>query len=167
MVEESGERTVVGFRDWQSSFGVYCGLTVDALAFEARHQLEGLVGQHQCTALAIDMSPVGYLPSSLLGVFIGLFKGGVQVELLHPSPSIRESLEVTKLDRFFTVRVRPALRSPRKAADGLPGPASDQWRMGQRRVLGFPGFSSGLSGCFLRAARYSAAYARRRGCGDI
>jgi hypothetical protein len=103
-VERTGERTVVSFTDWRSTFGAFYGVTADAFASKARDQLEELIAEHGCTVLTVDLSPVGRLPSSLLGVFIALSKSGLQIELLHPSPAVCEALEVTKLDQLFTVR---------------------------------------------------------------
>jgi anti-anti-sigma regulatory factor len=107
-VQQTGERTVVRFNDWLSSFGAFYGVTADAVASEARDQLEELIDEHGCTILAIDLSPVRRLPSSLLGVFIALSKGGLQIELLHPSQVVCEALEVTKLGRFLTIRDYPS-----------------------------------------------------------
>ena len=71
---------------------------------QARSELDALVGEHQCKTLAIDMASVKSLPTSFLSLLTSLSKQGVQIELLHPLRVVRESLELTKLDRFFTIR---------------------------------------------------------------
>jgi anti-anti-sigma regulatory factor len=103
VVEQAGERTVVSFPDWQSSFGHLHGPEVETSVATIWDQLEDLVSQHQCKTLAIDTSSVGFLPSSFLAMLIGLFKNGVSIELLRPSPAVREILRSTKLDELFTV----------------------------------------------------------------
>jgi hypothetical protein len=104
VVEETGDRTVVSFRDWQSSMDALYWSGADVLVFKARTELEGLIDAHQAQTLVVDMSSVNPLPSSLLGLLISLSKNGVQVELLRPSPTVREALAVTKLDQFFTIQ---------------------------------------------------------------
>jgi anti-anti-sigma regulatory factor len=104
VVEEAGERLVVRFRDWRSSSEAFHGVMADTLAFETRHELEGLIDEHPCAVLAIDTSQMHRLPSSFLGVLIALSRGGLQIELLNLSPSVRQSLEVTRLDKLFVIR---------------------------------------------------------------
>jgi len=104
VVEETGERTFVRFLEWRSSFEAFYELSPDAFTSEIRDQLESLIDEHQCAVLAIDMSSVEPLPSLFLGLLIALSKSGVQIELLHPSPIVRESLEISKLDQFFTIQ---------------------------------------------------------------
>jgi len=103
VVDEVGERTVVRFDDRHSYFEAFRGLMADAIASEARHQLEELASQHQCEVLAIDVSAADHLPSSFLGALIALSRGGPRIELRHLSASAREAMEVTNLDRFFTI----------------------------------------------------------------
>jgi anti-anti-sigma factor len=98
------ERLVVRFRDWRSSYEAFRGLMLDVIATKARQQLEELTRKQRCNVLAIDASDVDRLPSAFLGVLIALSKSGLQIELLHLSPSVRQSLKVTKLERFFTIR---------------------------------------------------------------
>jgi hypothetical protein len=47
------------------------------------------------------MTPVDPMPSVLLGLLATLRKGGVEIELLHASASVRTMLEVTNLKPFF------------------------------------------------------------------
>jgi hypothetical protein len=104
VVKETGERTVVGFRDWQSSIDALYWSGVNALALKARNELEALIAEQQCKTLAIDMAAVEPLPSSFLALLISLSKNGVQIELLNPTAVVREGLGITKLDQFFTIR---------------------------------------------------------------
>ena len=103
-VEQRGDRTVVSLHDWQSSMEMFYWPSADSFASKIRSQLDELISEQQCRTLAINMSSVTLLPSSFLGVLIALCKGGVRVELVHPSPTVREALQVTKLDQFFVVR---------------------------------------------------------------
>jgi hypothetical protein len=74
------------------------------LIAEMRSQLKRLVEKYQCKVLAIDMTPVGLLPSSLLGLLVSLYKGGLKIEMLHPSEPVRQLLERTKLNRILVIR---------------------------------------------------------------
>jgi anti-anti-sigma factor len=104
VVEQAGERTVVRLHDWQTSMKMFYWPSADSFAARVRSQLDELISEQHCRTLAINMSSVNLMPSAFLGVLISLCKGGVQIELLHPSPSVREALHVTKLDQFFVVR---------------------------------------------------------------
>jgi hypothetical protein len=104
VVKETGERTVVGFRDWQSSLDFLYWTGANVLVFQARSELEALIVEHQCQTLAIDMTSVEPFPSAFLALLISLSKDGVQIELLTPSAIVHEGLAITKLDTFFTIR---------------------------------------------------------------
>ena len=101
---ETGERTVVAFRDWRSSLGLYYESGGHVFISQTRKQIESLRSQHQCRVLAIDLTPVAYMPSWLVGLLVSLGKGEFQIELLNPSESIRDMLETTKLNRIIVVR---------------------------------------------------------------
>jgi anti-anti-sigma factor len=104
-VEETGERTVVAFRDWRSSLEVYYESGGDVFISQAREQIERLRSEHQCKVLVVDLTSVVFMPSWLVGMLVSQQKGGLHIELLHPSASIREMLQTTKLNRLFVVRV--------------------------------------------------------------
>ena len=104
VVKETGERTVVGFHDWQYSLDALYWTGANVLVFRARSELEELIAEHHCQTLAIDMTSVEPFPSAFLALLISLSKEGVQIELLNPSAIVREGLEITKLDTFFTIR---------------------------------------------------------------
>jgi anti-anti-sigma factor len=103
-VAETGERTVVAFRDWRSSLEGYYESGGDVFITEARREIERLKSEHECKLLVIDLTSVVFMPSWLVGLLVSLRKGGLQIELLHPSASIRDMLETTKLNRFLVVR---------------------------------------------------------------
>jgi hypothetical protein len=102
-VEEAGERTVVAFRDWQAARKGFYSCS-DIFVSEALDQLQNLVSQYQCKTLAVNMVAVDSLPSSFLGLLVSLAKGELQIELLHPSARVRQTLAITRLERFFTIR---------------------------------------------------------------
>jgi hypothetical protein len=104
-VEETGERTIVAFRDWRSARETFYAFQgSDIFVSEAWDELQDLIGQHQCKTLAVNMAAVDRLPSLLLGLLVSLAKRGLQVELLHPSPAVRNTLGITKLDQLFTIQ---------------------------------------------------------------
>jgi anti-anti-sigma factor len=104
VVEKTGERIVVGFHDWGTSAEAFYRSGAEGVVSAVRNQLESLIARHECKVLAIDMTPVDPMPSAFLGLLISLRKGGMKIELLHPSGTVRESLDTTKLLRFFTIR---------------------------------------------------------------
>lgn len=72
--------------------------------------------KHHLTAakhayIAFDMRDVGYLSSMAQGILIELQRlikdGGQVLILVQPSPAIRETLELTRLDRVFPVMDSP------------------------------------------------------------
>jgi anti-anti-sigma factor len=103
-IEQTGDRTVVRLHDWRTSMEMFYWPSADNFACTVRNQLDELVREQHCSTLAVDMSSVSLLPSSFLGLLIATCKKGIQVELLRPSPIVRETLQVTKLDQFFAVR---------------------------------------------------------------
>jgi anti-anti-sigma factor len=103
-VDETGERTVVAFRDWRSSLEVYYESGGDLFISQAREQIEALRKEHQCKVLVVDLTSVVFMPSWLVGLLVSQQKNGLSIELLHPSNSIREMLHTTKLNRLFVVR---------------------------------------------------------------
>ena len=104
VVQQPGERTIVRLQEWQSLSGQFHPPTEIAISCALRSQLEELLGERECKTLAIDVSSICRLPSAFLGILIALFKGGTQIELLNPSPTVREALEVSKLDQLFAIR---------------------------------------------------------------
>jgi hypothetical protein len=102
-VDEVGRRAVVRFRDWKSSSDAFFGPWED-FACDARSELESLTSEHDCTTLAIDISPIDLVPSSFLGLLVSLHRSGLEIELLHASKSVREILDRTQLNRVLKVR---------------------------------------------------------------
>ena len=103
-VNETGERTVVAFRDWRSCVDSFRLSGADAFAHEVQSELETLIDQHQCKTLAIDLATVKFLPSLFLAMLTSLSKGKVRIELLQPDAVVLATLKTTQLDRFFVVR---------------------------------------------------------------
>jgi hypothetical protein len=103
-VDKFDQRAVVHFCDWRSALEALSGPWEGDFICHARNELENLNTERTCTTLAIDMSPVTVVPSSFLGLLVSLHKGGLKIELLHPSQSVRETLDATQLNRILTVR---------------------------------------------------------------
>jgi anti-sigma B factor antagonist len=61
----------------------------------------------QCTTLDIDLSETHFLDSSGLGALIALHKTVAishgTVRILHPTPTARQILELTRLHRVFEI----------------------------------------------------------------
>ncbi|MEX0703552.1 MAG: STAS domain-containing protein [Planctomycetales bacterium] len=77
----------------------------DLCLTEHRAELGRLIEAHGCRQIAFDLSDVKYLPSGMLGLLVSLTRElGVEVQLFNPSPDVRETLEITKLDRQFQLR---------------------------------------------------------------
>lgn len=72
-------------------------------ASEVYDDLTRFVGQVECLKLAIDLSAMRYIPSSILGIFARLPGQGIEVHLAGASPDIIEVLQVTQLDRILHV----------------------------------------------------------------
>jgi anti-anti-sigma regulatory factor len=102
-VHETDERIIVRFRDWSSSAESFRRTASHVFAADARDQLRDIISQAQGKRLAIDMKPVASPPTALLGILIAASKNGVDLELLHPSPSTREVIEIFGLGRFFMI----------------------------------------------------------------
>jgi hypothetical protein len=102
-VLESGERTIVAFRDWPSSREMYFSLDPSSFLVRMRTELNDVINEYQCKVLAIDMTPVTVMPSPLLGLLTLVYKRGIRVQLLHPSELVREALDAAKLNQLFAV----------------------------------------------------------------
>jgi hypothetical protein len=98
------ERTLVNFRDWPSARDTIFSDGRPAFLACVHAELGTIVAHNHTKVLAIDMSPVDYVPSSFIGELLMLHKRGVMIELLRPSPTIRQILETTRLNSLFVVR---------------------------------------------------------------
>jgi anti-anti-sigma factor len=94
-VYQAGELTVLGFggRDVLDDYDVA----------QCRDEITRLVRQHQCRALAFDLTGVRLMPSGLLGLLASLKKLGIDVHVFNPSEDVREVLEITKLKAFMEI----------------------------------------------------------------
>lgn len=72
-------------------------------ADEIYDDLARFAGQAECLKLAIDLTEMKYVPSSMLGVFARLHAQGIEVHLVGASPDIVEVLEVTRLNTILYV----------------------------------------------------------------
>ena len=94
-VYQAGVLTVVGFGGRE---------ILDHLNFaDCRAELAELIREHDCQALAFDLTGVRLISSDLLGVMASPQCQGIEVHLFNPSNDIREMLEVTRLDKFLHV----------------------------------------------------------------
>ncbi len=94
-VLEEGTFSVVRFRSDIEEASTRAGEVYDGLV--------QFVGQVECLKLAIDLTDMKYVPSSVLGIFARLAGQGIEVHLVHASPDIVEVLEVTRLNRIMHV----------------------------------------------------------------
>jgi anti-anti-sigma regulatory factor len=94
-VFEWGETTVVGFVG---------PVLPDQLDLDSiRQDLGAMLRQNGSSAIAFNLSGVAFLPSAILGLLAALTRDGFQVHLHTPSANLRSVLEVTHLNRLFTV----------------------------------------------------------------
>jgi hypothetical protein len=103
-VKEEGKRTVIGFRDWSSLRNRLFSPDQPTFFNQVETELSGLMAEYQCEVLAIDMTPVDFVPTLFLAVLIGIRKSGTTMELLQPSTTVRETLERTKLNQLVVLR---------------------------------------------------------------
>jgi anti-anti-sigma factor len=103
VVKETGEPTIIAFRDWASLQNQVYHL--DWTFFDyIKSECNKIWSRTGCKVLALDLTNVDFVPSSFLAVLVSLRRGGRQIELLHPSESLLESLEMTNLNELFAVR---------------------------------------------------------------
>jgi anti-anti-sigma factor len=72
-------------------------------AGEVYDDLVQFAGQVECLKLAIDLTGMRYVPSSVLGIFARLSGQGIEVHVVGASSDIVEVLEVTRLNRIMHV----------------------------------------------------------------
>ncbi|MBW3541274.1 MAG: STAS domain-containing protein [Planctomycetes bacterium] len=94
-VLEPGERTVVSLGDVEFP---------DEVVLErCRADLDRLLADGHVRTLAFDLDGVVIIPSTMLGLLLTVRGRGVQVELINPSPDVREVLRITRLESRFRV----------------------------------------------------------------
>lgn len=92
-VTRLGERTVIGFGDRDAP---------DEIRLQrCRDELEQLLRDQPCAALAFDLSNLVVLPSTILGLLLSLRQRGLVVQLLNPSDEVRAILQITRLGSRF------------------------------------------------------------------
>jgi anti-anti-sigma factor len=95
-VYKTGRLTVVGFAARhlaEPEYRVAC-----------RDELLRLIDEHSCEVLVVDLMEVDIVSSWVLGILAAVRSHGIDVELYHPSPEIREILAITHLDDLLHVR---------------------------------------------------------------
>ncbi len=95
-VYKRGKMTVIGF-DGRT-------LNDSSQADQARDGLLELIHHHDCQVLVVDLMDVDVVSSWILGILAAIKQRGVDVQLYHPSPEIRDVLSVTHLDSLLPVR---------------------------------------------------------------
>ena len=66
--------------------------------------LLSLLHQHLCEILVVDLMDVPLVHSWVLGVLVGIHKQGVRVEVYHPTLTMQEVLDNTRLNTILHVR---------------------------------------------------------------
>ena len=84
----------------QSRFSRMQGMAVAA----TQEWLLSLARQHGCRTVALDVSEIEILCSSVLGMLASLRADGIAVQLYNPSEYVQEVLDVTRLDMILSVR---------------------------------------------------------------
>jgi hypothetical protein len=102
VVDQTGERTVVRFRDWRAARTEFFQPVEPELLAKIRQELEAV--DADCRVLAVDMSEVDLVPSSFLAMLVAIHRGGTKVELLDPSQPVRDVLHTTRLNQLLLVR---------------------------------------------------------------
>ena len=95
-VYQTGELTVVGFGGKD--------VPDEVCIAEYRQQLFDMIAQYGTKVLAFDLSGVQLVPSGMLGVLTSLRQRVERLEIYNPSPSVREVLHITKLERLFDIK---------------------------------------------------------------
>ncbi|MEZ6067008.1 MAG: STAS domain-containing protein [Planctomycetaceae bacterium] len=101
-VYKQGQLTIIGF-DGKA-------LTDPRQEIACRDELLRMIDHADCQILAVDLMQVPVISSWILGILAAIKQKGVQVELYHPNPQMRDVLSVTRLDELLHVRhdeVRP------------------------------------------------------------
>lgn len=95
-VFKAGRLTVVGFTATEV-------LSLDNVE-SCRRKLQQLVDEHACQELVVDLYDMPVVSSWILGLLAYIRTRGVLVHLYHPSPAVRDVLQISHLDRLMDVR---------------------------------------------------------------
>ena len=97
-------------------FHVYKTGKMTVIGFDARHlanptsqqavmrELLKLAEGHACEVLVVDLMELSVVNSWVIGILAAIKTHGIDVELYHPSPTIREILKTAHLDSLLHVR---------------------------------------------------------------
>lgn len=70
-----------------------------------RDQVFRLLQQHpECRVITFDFTGIKLVPSGMLGLLASVKKQGRDVEVLNPSPFVRDTLRITRLDTLLKIR---------------------------------------------------------------
>jgi anti-sigma B factor antagonist len=95
-VYETGSLTVIGFGTTE---------VVEPINIaECRDDILELVNQYGCKVLAFDFNNLSYIPSEMLGLLVSLTRMGIDVHLYNISADVRDVLEITRLEKLFTIQ---------------------------------------------------------------
>lgn len=94
-VYAAGKLTVVGFGGRN--------LLDQVNLSDCRTEVLDLVRENDCEVLAFDLTGVAVIPSGLLGLLASLRQRSIEIHLYNPSESVRDVLEVTKLNQLMPV----------------------------------------------------------------
>ncbi|HUG93136.1 MAG TPA: STAS domain-containing protein [Planctomycetaceae bacterium] len=90
VVYDAGPSTLVGFRGVDQ--------VDDVLLDDCVASLERLLREHECQTLIVDLSGINLVSSGVLGYLFALTRRGIRVRVYNPGESVREVLQVTRLN---------------------------------------------------------------------
>jgi hypothetical protein len=93
-ITRDGSSVTIGFNEAE--------IPDDLCIARYREQVFPLVAENEgCTKLIFDVKNLKFLPSGMLGLMASVMKTVSDVEIRNPSPDIRETLRIMKLDTFM------------------------------------------------------------------
>lgn len=75
----------------------------DPVVSALRYSLEDALNQSQFAMVAFKLASPRIVSSSLLELLLELRHRGVGIQLVNPSPGVREILNITRLDTLFAI----------------------------------------------------------------
>jgi len=70
-------------------------------------ELDGLLHEQPVKKLAFDLQNIGLVSSTLLNIFVGLQRSGIEIELWNANAEVRDVLETTRLDSVIRLKPDP------------------------------------------------------------
>lgn len=92
-----GEVAIVCFRD--KGF-----LSSQTFLGDSLDHLDQAIDTHHVHVLIFDLARITALPSTLLGIMVGLRNRGIEIRLFNVGPDVQFVLETANLDQLFDVR---------------------------------------------------------------